>query len=123
MSIHIDSCAARDTIVVTTFSSVYELIVLRGNRGQLLVRGGRHFPKFRRALFLGSTAEDGSVAPRTIDIGLRMRLVSGNQSFFTSPVQSMCRRPARAALPPQGSVRSSPMSSEFLETRTARRPF
>jgi hypothetical protein len=97
MSIHIDSCAARDTIVVTTFSSVYELIVLRGNRGQLLVRGGRHFPKFRRALFLGSTAEDGSVAPRTIDIGLRMRLVSGNRSFFTSPVQSMCRRPARAA--------------------------
>jgi hypothetical protein len=29
----------------------------------MAVRGGRHFPKFRRALLLGSTADDGSVAP------------------------------------------------------------
>ena len=61
------------------------------------MRGGRQFPKFRRALFLGSMADDGSVGPRTIDIGLRMRFVSGNRSFLTSPVQSMCRRPASAA--------------------------
>jgi hypothetical protein len=94
MSIQIDSCAARETIVVTTRSSVYELIVLRGAQGLLVVRGGRHFPKFRRALFLGSLADDGAVAPRTIDIGLRMRFVSGNRSFLTSPVQSICRRAA-----------------------------
>jgi hypothetical protein len=97
MSIQIDSCAARETIVVTTRSSVYELIVLRGAQGLLVMRGGRHFPKFRRALFLGSLADDGSVAPRTIDIGLRMRFVSGNRSFLSSPVQSVCRRPASAA--------------------------
>jgi hypothetical protein len=97
MSIHLDSCAARDTIVVTTRSSVYELIVLRAAQGLLVVRGGRHFPRFRRAQFLGSLAEDGSVAPRTIDIGLRMRFVSGNQAFLSSPVQSMYRRPASAA--------------------------
>ena len=97
MSIHIDSCSARETIVVTTRSSVYKLIVLRGTQGLMLVRGGRDFPKFRRALFLGSMADDGSVAPRTIDIGLRMRFISGNRSFLTSPVQSICRPPASAA--------------------------
>ena len=97
MSIHIDSCAARETLVVTTRSSVYELIVLRGAQGLIAMRGGRHFPKFRRALFLGSLADDGSVVPRTIDIGLRMRFVSGNRSFLSSPVQSICRRPASAA--------------------------
>lgn len=97
MSIQIDSCAARETIVVSTRSSVYELVVLRGARGLLAVRGGRHFPKFRRAVFLASTADDGSVAPRTIDIGLRMKFLSGNRSFLTSPVQSICRRPAGAA--------------------------
>ena len=43
MSIHIDSCVAQDTIVVTTRSSVYKLIVLLGDRGDVLVRGGRHF--------------------------------------------------------------------------------
>ena len=97
MSIHIDSCGARETIVVITRSSVYELVVLRSTQGLIAVRGGRHFPKFRRALFLGSTADDGSIAPRTIDVGLRMTFVSGNQSFLTSPVQSICRRPASAA--------------------------
>ena len=43
MAIYVDSCAAQDTIVVTTRSSVYELVVLRGDRGDVLVRGGRHF--------------------------------------------------------------------------------
>jgi hypothetical protein len=98
MSIQIDSCSAREAIVVTTRTSVYELLVLRGAQGLLLVRGGRHFPKFRRALFLGSTAHDGSVAPRTIDIGLRMKFVSGNRSFLTSPVQSLCRLFSPASL-------------------------
>ena len=97
MSIHIDSCAARTTIIVRTRSTEYELVVLRGKRGLLLVRGGRYFPQFRRALFLGSAADDGSVEPRTIDIGLRMKFVSGNRSFLTSAVQSICRPAASAA--------------------------
>ena len=84
------------------------------------MRGGRHFPKFTRVLFLGSTADDGSVAPRTIDIGLRMKFVSGNRFVLTSPVQSISGVPP---VPPQRSVRSSPMRPEFLETRMARRPF
>ena len=97
MSIHIESCAAREMIVVSTRSSVYELIVLRGNQGRVLVRGGRHFPKFRRALFLGSTADGVSVEPGVIDIGLRMKFVSANQFLCTSVVRSVCRRPAGAA--------------------------
>jgi hypothetical protein len=97
MSIQIDSCAARETIVVSTLSSEYELIVLRGDQGLILVRGGSHFPKFRRALFLGSTADGISVEPRTLDIGLRMKFISGNRFFCTSAVQSIRRHPAGAA--------------------------
>jgi hypothetical protein len=94
MSIHIDSCGPREAFVVRTRSSIYELIVLRGAQGLILVRGGRHFPKFRRALFLGSTADGDLVTPRTIEIGFRMKCLSGNRSFVTSVVQSICRRPA-----------------------------
>jgi hypothetical protein len=71
MSIHLDSCAERETLVVTTRSSVYELVILRGERGDVLLSGGRHFTEFQPALFLGSTAEGGSLEPRTLDIGLR----------------------------------------------------
>src|SRR4030095_8572980 len=94
MSIQLNSCSAQEMIVVTTRSSLYELVVVRGDHGHILVRGGRHFAEFRNALFLFSTRDDGLVAPRTIDIGLRMKFVSGDQAYLTSAVQSICRRTA-----------------------------
>jgi hypothetical protein len=93
MSIHLDSCAEWETILVHTRSSVYELIVLRGD-GDVLVRGGTHFTDFQRVEFLGSTADDGSLTPRTIDIGLRMIFKFGDRLIITSPVQSLSGRPA-----------------------------
>ena len=94
MAIYVDSCEAQETIVITTRSSVYELVVLRSARGLIVVRGGRHFPEFQSALFLCSTRNDGSVALRTIDIGLGMKFMSGDRSYLTSAVQSICRRTA-----------------------------
>ena len=93
MSIHIDSCAEWETVVANTRSSVYELIVLRED-GDVLVRGGRHFPEFRLVLFLGSTADGSSLNPRTIDIGRRIAFKVGARCIITSPVQSLSRRPA-----------------------------
>jgi hypothetical protein len=97
MPIQFDSCSAQEMIVVTTRSSVYELVVVRGDHGHISVRGGRHFPEFQSALFLYSTRDDGLVAPRSIDIGLRMKFVSGDRSYLTSAVQSICRCPAGGA--------------------------
>jgi hypothetical protein len=97
MSIHIDSCAAQDTIVVTTLSSVYELIVLRGDQGDVLVRGGRHFAEFRRVLFLGSAAAGGAIEPHTVDVGLRMTFSVDDRFIITSEVQSLSRGSVAAA--------------------------
>jgi len=98
MSIHIDSCAARETIVVNTRSSVYELIVLRAPNGEVLVCGGGHFPEFRRVLFIGSTVDGGALAPRTIEIGHRMPFICDDRLVTTSAVQSVSRRPAQHRL-------------------------
>jgi len=92
MSIHIDSCAARETIVVNTRSSVYELIVLRAPNGEVLVCGG-YFPEFRRVLFIDSTVDGGSLESRTIEIGHRMQFICDDQLVTTSAVQSVSRRP------------------------------
>jgi hypothetical protein len=89
MSIHVGSCAVQDTIVVNTRSSVYELIVLRGEEGDLLLRGGSLFPEFSRVLFLGSTAEGGSLQLRTIEIGNRMHFMCGDRLITTTAVQSL----------------------------------
>ena len=93
MAIHVDSCAAEETIVITTRSSVYELVVLRGDRGDALVRGGTHFTEVTPVLFVGSIADDGSLARHSIGIGLRMKFVLSDRSVITSRVQSLsCRR-------------------------------
>jgi hypothetical protein len=98
MSIHIYSCAERETILVKTRFSTYEVIVLRGD-GDVLVRGGRHFTEFRRAVFLGSVADGRSFQPLTFDIGLRMRFFVADGLFVTSAVESLSRRLASAASP------------------------
>jgi hypothetical protein len=97
MSIHIDSCPERETIVVTTRSSVYELLVLHGDRGDVLVRGGTHFRVFQRVLFLGSAADRGAFKPQTVDIGLRMAFSVGDRFIITSEVQSVSRKPTGVA--------------------------
>ena len=97
MAIYVDSCAAHETMVKTTCSSVYELVVLHGHRGDVLVRGGRHFTEVTRVLFLGSITDDGSLEPHTIGIGLRMTFVFGEQFVVTSPVQSLSHDSVSAA--------------------------
>ena len=99
MSICIDACAAQETICVTTRSSVYELVILIGDRGDVLVRGGRYFTEFRPVVFLGSIADDGSLELHTIDIGRRMKFGCDEQFVITSPVQSLSLHSAGAASP------------------------
>jgi hypothetical protein len=99
MSIAIDACAAQDTIVITTRSSVYQLVVVRGDRGEVLIRGGRHFEQLGAAVFLGSLAGDGSLTPHTITVGLRMTFGVREQCVVTSAVQSYAHHGAGAASP------------------------
>jgi hypothetical protein len=109
MAIQIDSCATQDTIVVNTRASVYELIVLRGEEGDVLVRGGSQFMDFRRVVFLGSTADGRSLQTRTIAIGRRMQFVYGDQLVMTSPVQSFSWRPT-------GAVSGAALTFDVTET-------
>jgi hypothetical protein len=99
MAIYIDSCKAQDTIVITTRSSVYELVFVRADRGDVLVRGGRYFTKFSPVVFLGSIADDGSFNRDTIDVGGRLKFVFGEQLVITSPVESLSRDSTGAISP------------------------
>ena len=113
MSICVDCMASHESIVVVTRGSIYELTVLRGDRGEVLVRGGRQFPELRQVWFLGSMAQDGSCHLLTIDIGLRMKFALGNTFVVTSPVRSLSRADAGAASPPCAAVSVSvPVASE-----------
>jgi hypothetical protein len=97
VSIDVASCAAFETIVAKTGSSVYELLVFRGEHGQVLVRGGKHFTTFCPVLFVGSTRHSGAIERHTIEIGLRMNFYFENMVIVTSAVQSLSRHSTTAA--------------------------
>ena len=95
-AICLDSCGQSERIVVNTRRSVYELIVLQGAVGDVLVRGGAKFPEFRRARFVGSTAGGSALKMNTIDVGLRMEFHLGCRIVITSPVQAFSRHACRS---------------------------
>jgi len=108
-SIDLVSCAAFERIVAETGSSVYEVIVLRGEHGTVLVRGGKHFTTFCRVLFVGSMRPSGATERHTIEIGLRMQFCSENTVIVTSAVESIARHPATA---PTACVACTPSEHE-----------
>jgi hypothetical protein len=91
-AVHLNSCSPLETLVVNTRSSVYELIVLQGERGEVFVRGGKLLPEFRRARFVGSTTGGTALKLNTIDLGLRMEFNLGGQIMVTSAVHAISRQ-------------------------------
>jgi hypothetical protein len=88
-TIQLDLCHAFQQILVRTRRSVYEVIVLRGETGEVLVRGGHFFPDFQRARIEGSTAGGTAVKLRSICVGLHMELNVGGKVYFTSTIQAV----------------------------------
>jgi hypothetical protein len=85
----LDSCRRFQTIVVNTTRNVYEMVVLQGATGDVMVRGGSSFPEFHRVRFMGSRAADAPFEVNSIDVGLRMRFCVGNGIIITSPVKAL----------------------------------
>ena len=94
--IQIDSCPALEHIEVRTLNSVYEVIVMEGGAGEVLIRGGRFFPEFRRARLAGATA-GSALKLLGIYVGLRMELYVDDQPIVTSSVRWISRRPATSS--------------------------
>jgi len=91
-AIQLDSCRVFEWIVVTTRRSVYDIIVLSGDEGEVMVRGGRFFPEFRRARVAGSTDGGSALKLKSICVGLRMELNVNGKSFVTSRIQAISDR-------------------------------
>ena len=93
--IQLDSCPVFERIVVTTRRSVYDIIVLSGDAGEVMIRGGRFFPEFRRARVAGSTAGGSALKLRSICAGLSMELNANGKRFVTSRIQAISDRGLR----------------------------
>ena len=90
-TIDLESCSELEWLVVRTRNSVYDVIVLSGHDSEVMIRGGRFFPEFRRAILTGSIVGRSAVKLRSICVGLHLELHVDGKSFVTSRVQAVSR--------------------------------
>ena len=72
--IQIDQMAELETLAVRTQNSVYEITVLHGRTGDVLVRGGKFFTEWTPAQLSGSTFGSSLLKAGGIYVGMRMEI-------------------------------------------------
>ena len=109
--IQIDQMEELTTLAVQTGNSLYEITVLNGRTGEVMVRGGEFFPERTPVRLEGSTCGGSILKRRGIYVGLRMEMVPqpvepvsrveydsttgekeillGHKVITTSPIQSI----------------------------------
>jgi hypothetical protein len=73
--VQIDQKGELTTLAVQTNNSLYEVTVLNGRTGEVLVRGGEFFPVRTPVRLEGSTCGGSILKRRGIYVGLRMEIV------------------------------------------------
>src|SRR3954454_20514325 len=76
-----------ETLTVGTENSVYEITVICGRSGDILIRGGRFFPEFTAARLAGSSLGGSLLKLRAIYVGFSLEVHSENGSILTSRVR------------------------------------
>ena len=89
--VQIDRLPDLHALRVSTINSTYDLAVVSGARGEVLVRGGRYFPEWTSAVFLGCSMGGGLLKRHGVNVGLRMEFYWQGRRIVTSPVAAIGR--------------------------------
>ena len=71
------------TLAVRTTNSLYEITVLNGHTGDVLLRGGEFFPERTPVRLEGSTCGGSILKSRGIYVGLRMEIAPQPVEVFS----------------------------------------
>jgi hypothetical protein len=76
-------------IAVQTANTLYEIVIIGGREGDVLVRGGRFFPELKPANLAGATMGGSFCKMRGIYVGFRMEFMADGKRIITSPVETI----------------------------------
>jgi hypothetical protein len=76
-------------IHVRTVCSMYEITVIDGGAGEILVKGGEYIPDLTAGRLTGATLGGSICKMRGIYPGFRMEFVANGQRLVTSTVQTV----------------------------------
>jgi hypothetical protein len=80
-----------ERLLVRTHNNLYEIIIVDPVRAEVMVRGGRYFPEFTRAVVCGSSVGSGFLKLHGIYLGFCLELHSRQLPVVTSPVREITR--------------------------------
>ena len=88
--VQINKLVELESLVIQTENTTYELTVICGTAGEVLVRGGQFFPKWTPAVLSGATFRGGSFLKlHGIYVGLAMEFLYEGRQIVTTPVRSI----------------------------------
>jgi hypothetical protein len=87
--VQVDRMEDMEKLFVETANSTYEITVIDGRSGEILVRGGRFFPELTAARLAGATLGGSFCKMRGIYTGFRMEINANGQRTVTTPVKSI----------------------------------
>jgi len=78
-----------ETLTVTTENSTYEITVISGSSGEILIRGGRFFPEFKSARLAGSSLGGSFLKLRGVYVGFSLEVHFDKRLIITSRVRKI----------------------------------
>jgi hypothetical protein len=78
-----------DSLTIHTENSTYEITVISGRTGDILIRGGRFFPEFTPARLAGSSLGGSFLKLRGIYIGFNLEVHFDQRMIITSRVRKI----------------------------------
>jgi hypothetical protein len=87
--VQIDEMEDLAKLAVRTRNSLYEITIIEGRSGEIMVRGGRFFEELTPARLSGATLGGCFCKMRGIYVGFRMEINENGQRTVTSPVESI----------------------------------
>jgi hypothetical protein len=87
--VQIDHREDMERLAIRTSNSHYEITIIEGRSGEVLVRGGPFFPELTPARLAGATLGGSFCKLRGIYVGFRMEINANGQRIITTPVESI----------------------------------
>ena len=87
--VQVDRMEDMEKLVIQTRNSLYEITIIDGRSGEILVRGGQFFPELTSARLAGATLGASFCKMRGIYAGFRMEINANGQRTVTTPVESI----------------------------------
>lgn len=87
--VQLETIEDMETLTVQTENSTYEITVISGRTGDILIRGGRFFPEFTPARLAGSSLGGSFLKLRGIYVGFSLEVHFEKRLIITSRVHSI----------------------------------